>query len=236
MTKILDEETLNYNQKTAKLAEIVEKYGCKSPEFDNYRKKHAGNKYGLLFIYRKYGIKSGVFYNFIKPFIIKQMKRFTYNELDEDIVTACYIHMVNAHCGYYSDKLDENGKRIFVKPYVNDMNTITATRWINFLVTICRSTVCIRDYHKNKHDLEMSHNDRLDDHLSNSFLEKLNYANYSMKHFIFENSMREHLQEILENKPANNVIYAMIQWSLLEDDEVEQAPTSYRLAGETCQS
>ena len=57
-----------------------------------------------------------------------------------------------------------------------------------------------------------------------------------MKHFIFENSMKEHLQEILENKPANNVIYAMIQWSLLEDDEVEQAPTSYRLAGETCQS
>ena len=82
----------------------------------------------------------------------------------------------------------------------------------------------------------MSHNDRLDDHLSNSLIDKLNYSSYSMKHFIFEQSMREHLEEILEHKPANNVIYAMIQWSLLEEDEVAQAPTSYKLVGELCQA
>ena len=229
-----DEETLNYNQKTAKLASIVDTYGCNSKEFENYRKKHAGNKYSLLFIYRKYGIDSPVFYNYIKPFIVKQMKRFTYNGLDEDLITACYIRMVNAHKGYLSDKLDKEGNRIYVKPYVDDMNTITATKWINFLVTICRSTVCNRDYHLNKHNLEMSHNDRLDDHLSNSLIDRLNYSNYSMKHFIFEKSMQEHLNEIMEHKPANNVIYSMIQWSLLEDDEVEQAPTSYELVGDLC--
>lgn len=228
-----NEETINFNKKTAKLAGIIETYGCNSVEFDNYRKKHAGNKYGLLYIYRKYGIKSQVFFNFVKPFIVKQMKRFTYNDLDEDLIIACYIHMVNAHCGYYTYK---KGVKVFVPPYVQDMNTISPSRWINFLVTICRSTVCNRDYHLKKHNLEMSHNDRLDDHLSNSLIDRLNYSSYSMKHFIFEQSMQEHLEEVLEHKPANNVIYAMIQWSLLEEDEVAQAPTSYRLAGELCQA
>ena len=227
----LDEEALNYNTKTAKLAEVIDTYGIDSPEFEKYKKRHGCNKYSLLFIYKKYGIKSHVFFQFIKLFIIKQMKKFTYNDFDDDLVIACYIHMVNAHCGYYSDKLDENGNKVWVAPYVDDMSTITATRWINFLITICRSTVCNRDYHLNKHNLEMSHNDRLDDHLSNAFLENLDYANYSMKHFIFEKSMQEHLSELFENKPVNNVLYAMVQWSLLEEDEIMQTPTSYNLVG-----
>lgn len=145
------------------------------------------------------------------------------------MITACYIHLVNAHCGYHT--VDKKGNPIFVEPYVEDMNTISATRWINFIITICRSTVGNRDYHRNKHNLEMSYNDRLDDHISNSFLENLDYANYTMRHFIFENSMKQHLDELFENKPVNNVLYNMVQWSLLEDDEVFQAPTSYRLAG-----
>lgn len=226
--EVLDKETIDYQTKTKKLAEIIDSYGIDSAEFKSYRRKHTCNKYTLLYIYRRYGIKSHIFFQFIKPFLIKQMSRFTYNEIDDDMVSACYIHLVNAHCGYYSG---EGQNRVFIEPYVDDMNTISASRWINFIITICRSTVGNRDYHRKKHNLEMSYNDRLDDHLSNSFLESLDYANYSMKHFIFENSMKEHLEELFNNKPVNNILYSMVQWSLMEDAEVYQQPTNYRMVG-----
>lgn len=225
---VLDSE---YEQKTAKLKEVIDNYGVSSPEFKAYQKKHTSNKFGLLYLYRRFGIKSKVFFEYIRPFIIKQMNRFTYNEFDDDLINACYIHMVEAHCGGYTDKIDKDGNRIWKDAYVDDMNTISATKWINFLITICRSTVCNRDYHYNKHSLEISHNDRLDDALDNSRLDSLNYSSYSFNHFIFENSLKEHLNEIFKYKPSNSVLYNLVQWNIAGDDLIAQQPTSYNLGG-----
>lgn len=227
-TATLEDERINFNQKTAKLAKVIDTYGIKSPEFEKYKKKHCNNKFGLLYIYKRFGIKSNIFYQYIKPFLIKQMGRFTYNPITEDILTDCYVHLVNAHCGCWITK---KGQRVWKDAWVDNMETISPSKWINFIITICRSTVSKRDYHFNKHNLEISHNDRLDDMLSNSRIDTLNYSSYSMKHFIFENSMQQHIDELIENKPANNVLYSMIQWSLLEEDEVFQAPTYFNLGG-----
>lgn len=231
MNACCDNETKIFNQKTAKLAEVIDTYGINSQEFKTYSRKHCNNKYGLLYIYRRFGIKSTVFFNYIKPFLIKQMSRFTYNLITDDTLAECYIHLVNAHCGFLTDKLDNNGNRIWKDAWVDNMETISPSKWINFIITICRSTVSGRDYHLNKHNLEISHNDRIDDFLGHSIISNLNYANYSMKHFIFETSMQEHLDELLCNRPANNVLYTMIQWNLLEEDEVAQLPTSFILSG-----
>lgn len=231
MPPVLDSE---YERKTAKLKEVIDTYGVNSEEFKNYQKKHTSNKYGLLYIYRRFGIKSKIFFEYIRPFIIKQMNRFTYNDFDDDLVSACYIHMVEAHCGGYSEKIDKTtGEKIKVwkDAYVDDMETISATKWINFLVTICRSTVCNRDYHFNKHAIEISHNDRLDDALGNSRLDSLNYSSYSFKHFIFENSLKEHIEEIFRYKPSNSVLYNLVQWNLAGDDLDAQQPTSYNFGG-----
>lgn len=232
MVQTLEEETISFNQKTAKLAEIIDIYGVNSPEFESYRKKHCNNKFGLLYIYRRFGIKSNIFFKYIKPFLIKQMNRFTYNPVTDDTISECYIHLVNAHCGYYTNKLDSKGNRIWKDAWVDDMNTISPSKWINFIITICRSTVSGRDYHSNKHNLEISHNDRIDDFLGHSLIDNFNYSSFSMKHFIFEKSMQSHLEELMSNRPSNNVLYNMIQWSILENDEVAQAPTSYKLLGE----
>ena len=226
-------ETAEFKEKTKKLAEVINTYGINSKEFENYRRKHTSNKWGLMYIYKKFGIKSSVFYTYIKPFIVKQMSRFSYIEFDDDLVIDCYTRMLVAHCGgYSSNKKDKNGNPVYIEPYVDDMNTITVDKWINFLITICRSTIASRDYHYNKHLLEVSDNERLEDIICNSKIEKLSYFQFSLKNFIFENSMQKHIQEILEFKPANNLFLNLINWDLLESDESEQRETQYQLLGE----
>lgn len=170
------------------------------------KKRTRRNKEELFEILETYGVKSQEFYNYIEPFLIKTIHKFTYADFDESLINDCYVAIVKAYCGYYKVV---KGDKVFVPPYFSREK---CSHPINFLITLCRNQVTLYDYHRNKQQLELERNTTLDNISDTDSLDNRNYSVYTFNKFLFNDSFNKYIHETLKLKPTNNILYNYLQW------------------------
>lgn len=177
-------------------------------------KRKKRNKEELFAILDEYGVRSAEFYNYVEPFIINNIRKFTYGDVDQALVNDCYLSIVKAYNGYYKIS---GGEKIFVAPYFNKDKCKSP---INFIITLCRNQVTLYNYHKNKQQLELEKSEVLDNFGDkNSSLDTNNYFTYTFNNFIFDNDFLRHLQEVVRLKPVDNIFYNFLKWEDLSNTE-----------------
>lgn len=179
-------------------------------------KRSNKSKRELFEILDTYGAKSKEFYNYIKPFIVSNIVRFLNPELESDdaLIQDCYMAVLRGFCGGYTCKY---GKWIWLDAYF-DRNKCKDP--INFVITLIRGPISLRNYHGLKHHHELGKSEEFFGNIKAKD-EQLEVLRYDFQHFEFGSSMKKHINEIFKLGPQNNLFYNLVYWNDFSSREDE---------------
>ena len=174
------------------------------------------NKKELFEILDTYGAKSVEFYNYVKPFIVSNIGRFLSPDLqvDESLIQDCYAAIIRGFCGGYTCKY---GKWVWVDAYFDRTKCQDP---INFIITLIRGPVSLRNYHGLKHYHELEKSEDFFFNLRANETKK-EILKYDFQQFEFSPDMDDHIKEIFKLEPQNNLLYSLVHWVNYSSQEDE---------------